>query len=159
MDLGSIITRKTFASHASFALNQNVVLRLNFNCVAGFSVRISGQDVGRGTFSQRHAMFVDQETDDIYIPFNHMYPQQKAFFEVNICGCCFFLAWKFILSTALQNVFWSEMLRSSWPAAAASVEQKPQNDSVDFCCFTAVASDIACAAVYKMNHFLKINVF
>ena len=26
----------------------------------GFNVRISGQDVGRGTFSQRHAMLVDQ---------------------------------------------------------------------------------------------------
>ena len=35
-----------------------------------FHVRISGQDVGRGTFSQRHAMLVDQETDDPYIPLN-----------------------------------------------------------------------------------------
>lgn len=28
----------------------------------GYNVRISGQDVGRGTFSQRHAMLVDQST-------------------------------------------------------------------------------------------------
>ena len=28
----------------------------------GYNVRISGQDVGRGTFSQRHVMLVDQET-------------------------------------------------------------------------------------------------
>lgn len=31
----------------------------------GYNVRISGQDVGRGTFSQRHAMFVDQSTEGI----------------------------------------------------------------------------------------------
>ena len=37
----------------------------------GFNVRISGQDVGRGTFSQRHAMLVDQKTDEAIIPFNH----------------------------------------------------------------------------------------
>lgn len=75
-------------SHASFALSQNFISHSNFHWIVGFNVRISGQDVGRGTFSQRHAMFVDQETDDVYIPFNHMYPQQKAFFEVNFY-CCF----------------------------------------------------------------------
>lgn len=29
----------------------------------GYNVRISGQDIGRGTFSHRHAMFVDQNTE------------------------------------------------------------------------------------------------
>lgn len=28
----------------------------------GYNVRISGQDIGRGTFSHRHAMLVDQST-------------------------------------------------------------------------------------------------
>src|SRR6185436_19925912 len=31
-------------------------------------VRLSGQDSGRGTFSQRHAVWVDQQTGDKYIP-------------------------------------------------------------------------------------------
>lgn len=31
----------------------------------GYNVRISGQDVGRGTFSQRHAMLVDQSTGGV----------------------------------------------------------------------------------------------
>lgn len=53
---------------------------------AGYHVRISGQDVGRGTFSHRHSMFVDQQTDDIYIPLNHMIPDQTGFYEVNITG-------------------------------------------------------------------------
>ncbi|EPQ50911.1 2-oxoglutarate dehydrogenase, E1 component [Gloeophyllum trabeum ATCC 11539] len=36
----------------------------------GCDVRISGQDVGRGTFSQRHAMLVDQESEKVVIPLN-----------------------------------------------------------------------------------------
>ncbi|XP_078275593.1 2-oxoadipate dehydrogenase complex component E1 [Rhinoraja longicauda] len=48
----------------------------------GFNVRLSGQDVGRGTFSQRHAMVVCQETGDAYIPLNHISPEQQGFFEV-----------------------------------------------------------------------------
>ena len=35
-------------------------------------MRISGQDVGRATFSHRHAMLVDQDTNEIFIPFNSM---------------------------------------------------------------------------------------
>uniref|UniRef100_A0A182QNH5 Transketolase-like pyrimidine-binding domain-containing protein n=1 Tax=Anopheles farauti TaxID=69004 RepID=A0A182QNH5_9DIPT len=38
----------------------------------GFNVRLSGEDVGRGTFSQRHAMLVDQETNEICIPLDKM---------------------------------------------------------------------------------------
>jgi probable 2-oxoglutarate dehydrogenase E1 component DHKTD1 len=33
-------------------------------------VRISGQDVGRGTFSHRHAMLVDQRTERVVVPLN-----------------------------------------------------------------------------------------
>jgi len=36
----------------------------------GFDVRISGQDVGRGTFSHRHAMLVNQETEGVIVPLN-----------------------------------------------------------------------------------------
>ncbi|RXM27840.1 putative 2-oxoglutarate dehydrogenase E1 component DHKTD1, mitochondrial [Acipenser ruthenus] len=48
----------------------------------GFNIRICGQDVGRGTFSQRHAMVVCQETNDMYIPLNDLVPEQKGFLEV-----------------------------------------------------------------------------
>ncbi|XP_031548562.1 probable 2-oxoglutarate dehydrogenase E1 component DHKTD1, mitochondrial [Actinia tenebrosa] len=48
----------------------------------GFNVRLSGQDVGRGTFSHRHAMFVDQKTDEIYIPINNIKENQTGFLEV-----------------------------------------------------------------------------
>ncbi|TCD66088.1 hypothetical protein EIP91_001846 [Steccherinum ochraceum] len=36
----------------------------------GYDVRISGQDVGRGTFSQRHAMLVDQKSETVTVPLN-----------------------------------------------------------------------------------------
>ncbi|MFH4974609.1 hypothetical protein AB6A40_001318 [Gnathostoma spinigerum] len=48
----------------------------------GFDVRISGQDVGRGTFSQRHAMFVDQNSDEVYVPLNHLDMHQTGFLEI-----------------------------------------------------------------------------
>ncbi|KAG7230995.1 hypothetical protein INR49_025024 [Caranx melampygus] len=35
------------------------------------------KDVGRGTFSQRHAMVVCQDTNDMYIPLNHISPEQR----------------------------------------------------------------------------------
>jgi 2-oxoglutarate dehydrogenase E1 component len=47
----------------------------------GFPVRLSGQDSGRGTFSQRHAILYDQTTEGRYIPLANLHPEQ-AHFEV-----------------------------------------------------------------------------
>ena len=47
----------------------------------GVPVRLSGQDSSRGTFSQRHAQLVDQETEERYTPLNHI-AQGQAEFEV-----------------------------------------------------------------------------
>lgn len=38
----------------------------------GIHVRLSGQDVQRGTFSHRHAVLVDQQSGELYSPFNHL---------------------------------------------------------------------------------------
>ncbi|MBL4837513.1 MAG: 2-oxoglutarate dehydrogenase E1 component [Kordiimonadaceae bacterium] len=46
----------------------------------GYNVRLSGQDCGRGTFSHRHAVFVDQKTEDRYVPLKHV--NTDAHFEV-----------------------------------------------------------------------------
>jgi 2-oxoglutarate dehydrogenase E1 component len=45
----------------------------------GFPVRLSGQDVGRGTFSQRHAVLVDQQSEEKYVPLNHLRDGQAQF--------------------------------------------------------------------------------
>jgi 2-oxoglutarate dehydrogenase E1 component len=44
--------------------------------IEGHPVRLSGQDSGRGTFSQRHAVLVDQETETPYLPLNNIRPGQ-----------------------------------------------------------------------------------
>jgi 2-oxoglutarate dehydrogenase E1 component len=45
----------------------------------GYHVRVSGQDVERGTFSQRHAVFHDQETEDTWTPIQHVSKDQGKF--------------------------------------------------------------------------------
>ncbi len=45
----------------------------------GFSVRLSGQDSGRGTFSQRHAVLRNQDNHDRFIPLNNISDNQKKF--------------------------------------------------------------------------------
>ncbi|MBL8530614.1 MAG: 2-oxoglutarate dehydrogenase E1 component [Hyphomonadaceae bacterium] len=47
----------------------------------GFHVRLSGQDSCRGTFSQRHSHFIDQETEARYTPLNNLHAGQ-AHYEV-----------------------------------------------------------------------------
>ena len=47
----------------------------------GFPVRLSGQDSARGTFSQRHSVLIDQETEERRYPLNHIDKNQK-YYEV-----------------------------------------------------------------------------
>ena len=42
----------------------------------GKPIRLSGQDCSRGTFSQRHAGLIDQESEVRYIPLNNIRPDQ-----------------------------------------------------------------------------------
>jgi 2-oxoglutarate dehydrogenase E1 component len=48
-------------------------------CAEGTFVRLSGQDSGRGTFSQRHAVLVDQQTEEKYVPINNVRAGQATF--------------------------------------------------------------------------------
>ena len=59
----------------------------------GFNVRLSGQDIGRGTFSHRHVMLVDQATDESFIPLNKITETQIAFLEVSCILACCIIKW------------------------------------------------------------------
>jgi 2-oxoglutarate dehydrogenase E1 component len=52
-------------------------------CMEGHHVRVSGQDVERGTFSQRHAVLHDQETEKTYTPLQHLAEDQATFVIAN----------------------------------------------------------------------------
>jgi 2-oxoglutarate dehydrogenase E1 component len=45
----------------------------------GFPVRLSGQDSTRGTFSQRHSAFINQDNEDRHYPLNHIREGQAKY--------------------------------------------------------------------------------
>jgi multifunctional 2-oxoglutarate metabolism enzyme len=47
--------------------------------VEGTPVRLSGQDSGRGTFSQRHCVLFDETNGKEYVPLQHLTPGQAKF--------------------------------------------------------------------------------
>ena len=49
----------------------------------GHRVRLSGQDSERGTFSQRHSVLFDQETEARYTPFNNLGGEQARYEVLN----------------------------------------------------------------------------
>jgi 2-oxoglutarate dehydrogenase E1 component len=49
----------------------------------GHRVRLSGQDSERGTFSQRHSVLIDQETEERYTPFNNLGDGQARYEVIN----------------------------------------------------------------------------
>jgi 2-oxoglutarate dehydrogenase E1 component len=49
----------------------------------GHPVRLSGQDCERGTFSQRHSVLIDQETEGRHTSFNHIREGQARYEVIN----------------------------------------------------------------------------
>jgi 2-oxoglutarate dehydrogenase E1 component len=49
----------------------------------GHRVRLSGQDCERGTFSQRHSVLIDQETEKRHTPLNNLSPTQARYEVIN----------------------------------------------------------------------------
>ena len=99
-DLGLKVTKvpKTFAVHKTmqrvldarrkmiedgvgldWAMGENLAFATLLD--DGFKIRLSGQDVQRGTFSQRHAVLVDQQTGKLYTPLNHLVKDQQVRIE------------------------------------------------------------------------------
>jgi 2-oxoglutarate dehydrogenase E1 component len=64
--------REMFASGEGFDWATGEALAFGSLLSEGYGVRLSGQDSGRGTFSQRHAVWVDQTDEHKYIPLEHV---------------------------------------------------------------------------------------
>ena len=50
--------------------------------IEGTPVRLSGQDCGRGTFSQRHSVLTDQTSEARYVPLSNIRPGKQSTYEV-----------------------------------------------------------------------------
>ncbi len=68
--LGRVLKAKQemFSSGQGFDWATGEALAFGSLVTEGFGVRLSGQDSGRGTFSQRHAVWIDQTDERKYIP-------------------------------------------------------------------------------------------
>jgi 2-oxoglutarate dehydrogenase E1 component len=68
--LGRILEAKKKALDDGLGIDWSTAEALAYGSLVeeGFRVRLSGQDSGRGTFSQRHAVWTDQTTGDKYVP-------------------------------------------------------------------------------------------
>jgi 2-oxoglutarate dehydrogenase E1 component len=79
------IARQLEAKRQAIASGENIdwatgeALGFGTLLLEGHRVRLSGEDVQRGTFSQRHAVLVDQATQAEYVPLNNVREGQARF--------------------------------------------------------------------------------
>ncbi|MGI8745956.1 MAG: multifunctional oxoglutarate decarboxylase/oxoglutarate dehydrogenase thiamine pyrophosphate-binding subunit/dihydrolipoyllysine-residue succinyltransferase subunit [Bryobacteraceae bacterium] len=71
--------RKTVLNGAPIDWALGETLAFGSLVLEGTPVRLSGQDSGRGTFSQRHLEFFDSDNGTRYIPLRHLSPDQARF--------------------------------------------------------------------------------
>ena len=71
--------RKAIAEGADIDWAFGEALAFGSLLLEGFGVRLSGQDSSRGTFSQRHAVLVDQTSEAEYAPLAHLANGQGRF--------------------------------------------------------------------------------
>ena len=74
--------KKMFETGEGFDWATAEALAFGSICEDGFRVRLSGQDSGRGTFSQRHAVWVDQASGEKFIPLREIEGEDGPRFEV-----------------------------------------------------------------------------
>jgi probable 2-oxoglutarate dehydrogenase E1 component DHKTD1 len=92
----------------------------------GYNVRLSGQDVARGTFSQRHLEFVDQDTEDRYTPLQHL-QGKKGNLEVVTSPLSELAVLGFEYGYSINNpknlVIFEAQFGDFWPNAQTIVDQ------------------------------------
>ncbi|MDP5217447.1 2-oxoglutarate dehydrogenase E1 component [Ruegeria sp. 2205SS24-7] len=71
--------KKMFATGEGFDWATGEALAFGSLLTEGYPVRLSGQDATRGTFSQRHSGFVNQDTEDRFYPLNNIRAGQSQY--------------------------------------------------------------------------------
>ncbi|MCM2254128.1 MAG: multifunctional oxoglutarate decarboxylase/oxoglutarate dehydrogenase thiamine pyrophosphate-binding subunit/dihydrolipoyllysine-residue succinyltransferase subunit [Vicinamibacteria bacterium] len=92
----------------------------------GIPVRLSGQDSGRGTFSQRHAVFFDITSGQEYVPLNALAPSGTRF-EVHdsLLSEAAVMGFEFGYAVAEHRalVMWEAQFGDFWNGAQVIVDQ------------------------------------
>src|SRR4029078_4244308 len=74
--------RKATLGEGSLRWAEAELLAFGSLMIEGNGIRLSGEDSGRGTFSQRHAIMYDQKTGEKFIPLTKLAGPQTPF-------CCY----------------------------------------------------------------------
>ena len=69
--------KKMFTENTPIDWSTAELLAFGTLLIDGFSVRLSGQDSGRGTFSQRHSVLRNQESHERFISLNNLSKKKK----------------------------------------------------------------------------------
>ena len=77
--LNRLLKDRTAMANGEKLMDWGFVENLCFASLAleGHPVRMTGQDVGRGTFSHRHAVWTNNDTREYYVPINHLKEGQE----------------------------------------------------------------------------------
>lgn len=93
----------------------------------GKHVRLSGQDVERGTFSHRHALWHDQANNSTYVPLNNIAPGKQAHLSVGNSLLSEYGVLGFELGYSLENphalVLWEAQFGDFFNTAQVIVDQ------------------------------------
>lgn len=83
--LGKILNRRRDPFQGKGKIDWGHAETLAFGTILqeGTPVRISGQDVQRGTFSQRHLVLHDEQNGNEYVPLHHISGSQASFAPIN----------------------------------------------------------------------------
>ncbi len=92
----------------------------------GHTIRFSGQDSGRGTFSHRHAVLHDINTGELHVPLDHLSPDQGRFFIIDsMLSEAAVLGFEYGFSTADPNnlVIWEAQFGDFANGAQVMIDQ------------------------------------
>jgi 2-oxoglutarate dehydrogenase E1 component len=83
--VAKLLERRREMIESGTGIDWSMAEHLAFGTLAkeGFPVRLSGQDSERGTFSQRHSVLIDQETERRFTPLKHVAANQAKYEVVN----------------------------------------------------------------------------